>query len=324
MKKNIRVIATEEHFESPFDDASFAQKNEQQRTEEAIKMGAKHIADMDAAGVDIQVLTPGSANRKYLVGKEDIDYTANTNRFLYEMVKHYPGRLEGFAIVPMSDPEAAADELVRAVTEYGFKGLQLNSNINGSYLDNPSLEPIFKQAAKLDIPIYLHPALPSKDLFNMLYASDSYSKELAGMMSRAGWGWHIETGLSLLRLVMSGLFDRYNTLQIMVGHMGEALPFMLPRIETRLSKQLTKLDRSVSEYLRGNVHYTFGGFNFLPTFINLYMQMGADRIIYSTDYPHADQIESVNFLHNLPICEADIHRIAYKNAEKLLKISQKS
>ena len=319
MRDGIRIIATEEHFPSPYGDASFAQKSEQERVEEAVKMGKEHIAAMDSTGVDVQVLSPGS-NRKHSVGKEDIDFCANTNRFLYDVVRHNPGRLEGFAIVPMSEPEAAAAELNHAVTNYGFKGLLMNSNANGKFLDDPKYTPIFAEVARLGVPIYLHPCPPGKDLFDILYAGN-YSQEVAARMSTPGWGWHIETATSLLRLVMSGLFDRYPKLQIIIGHMGEAIPFMLPRMNRRLTQDLTKLDRTIFEYYRENVHYTFGGFNYTPTFLNLYMQMGVDRIMFSTDYPHDDPNNpGVDFLFSLPICPADRNRIAYQNAEILLNI----
>ena len=319
MKDNIRIIATEEHFAPPHNDPSFALKSEQERLETAINLGKEHIATMDPRGIDVRVLSPGTYGRRRLVGKDDIEFCANTNRFLYDIVRHNPGRLEGFAIVPMSDPDSAAAELNHAVKNYGFKGLQLTANVHGKYMDDPKYLPIFDEVNKLGLPIYIHPCPPGKELFDVLYAGN-YSDEVATAMSRPGWGWHIEVAVSLMRLVMSGLFDRYPKLQIIVGHMGEAIPFMLPRMNRRLSQDLTKLDRSVPEYYRENVYYTFGGFNYTPCFLNLYSQMGADRIMFSTDYPHDQHVDAVEFLFNLPICPADRNRIAYENAEKLIKI----
>jgi len=317
MKDNMRIIATEEHFAPPSNEEAFAQKSEQERVEEAVITGQKHVAAMDAVGIDVQVLMPSSVHRKTLLGKEDIEFCENTNSYLYDMVRHNPGRLEGFAIVPLSDPEAAAAELGRTVAEYGFKGVMLASNVGGKYLDDPKYTPIFEQAVKLDVPVYLHPATASKELFELLYAGN-YSNDVATLLSRSGWGWHIETGLSLVRLIMSGLFDRYKSLNVIVGHLGEAVPFMLQRMELRLPQQLTKLERTIAEYLRENVFYTFGGFNYLPPFLNLYMEMGADRIMFSADYPHNKEDVAVDFLMNLPISDADRRRIAHENAERLI------
>ena len=323
MRDNVRIIAIEEHFDPPHNDEAFALKSEEERVQAAINVGKEHIAAMDSRGVDVRVLSPGPTGRKILTGKDNIEFCANTNRFLYDIVRHNPGRLEGLAIVPMSDPAAAAAELNHAVKNYGFKGLFMTANVDGKYMDDPKYLPIFGEAAELGVPIYLHPFAPGKELFNLLYAGN-YPDEVADMMARPGWGWHIEVAVSLMRLVMSGLFDRYPKLQIIVGHMGEAIPFMLPRMDRRLSQDLTKLDRSVLEYYRENVYYTFGGFNFTPNFLNLYSQMGADRIIFSTDYPYDQDVDAVEFLLGLPICPADRNRIAHENAEKLMKIPSKA
>ena len=146
----------------------------------------------------------------------------------------------------------------------------------------------------------------------------NFSAEVSTWLSGAGWGWHIETGTHVLRLILSGAFDRYPSLQIIIGHLGEALPFMLPRIDEILSTELTKLHRPTGAYLRENLHYTISGFNFLPPFRDLLNEVGVDRIMFSADYPFGSMTEAHTFLDQLPVSPADRERIAHGNAEALM------
>jgi uncharacterized protein len=144
--------------------------------------------------------------------------------------------------------------------------------------------------------------------------------EVAGVLATAAWGWHIDTAVHVLRLILSGALDRYPRLQLVIGHLGETLPFMLPRLERALPTELTRLDRPVSAYLRENVHYTFSGFNWTPAFLDLLLQVGADRIMFSTDHPYASMTQAHAFLDRLPVSPADKERIAHGNAERLLRL----
>jgi predicted TIM-barrel fold metal-dependent hydrolase len=137
------------------------------------------------------------------------------------------------------------------------------------------------------------------------------------MLAGAGWGWHIETAIHVIRVILAGVFDRYPKLQIVIGHMGEALPFMLQRLDV-MPMAMTQLDRPISAYLRENVHYTFSGFNFTPTFLDLLLQVGVDRIMFSTDYPYASMADARAFLDKLPVSSVDQARVAHGNAERLL------
>jgi hypothetical protein len=133
----------------------------------------------------------------------------------------------------------------------------------------------------------------------------------------AGWGWHIETAVHVLRMILGGAFDRYPELQLIIGHMGEGLPFMQSRVDI-MTTRVTGLKRPISAYLRENVHYTFSGFNFTPTFLDLLLQVGIDRIMFSADYPYGSMAQARAFLDQLPVCAADKERIAHGNAERLL------
>lgn len=139
---------------------------------------------------------------------------------------------------------------------------------------------------------------------------------VADMLSGAGWGWHIETAVHVIRIILGGVFDQYPTLQLVIGHMGETIPFMLQRLDV-MPVAMTKLNRPISSYLRENVHYTFSGFNFTPTFLDLFLQVGVDRIMFSADYPYASMAQARAFLDQLPVSTGDRERIAHGNAEQL-------
>jgi hypothetical protein len=248
---------------------------------------------------------------------EAVALARDTNDTLAQAVRRYPDRLAGFAALPTADPDAAADELKRAVAEHGFKGALINGHSRGRYLDDKFFWPILARAEALQVPLYLHPTPPPPSTITDLYAGN-YGPQIAGVLATAAWGWHIDTAIHVLRLILSGAFDHYPDLQLVIGHMGETLPFMLPRLERAMPTQLTNLDRPVSAYLRENVHYTFSGFNWTPAFLDLLLQVGTDRIMFSTDYPYASMTEARSFLDQLPVSPADKERIAHGNAERLL------
>jgi len=327
MSEKIKLIATEEHFHPPTyltdpeikatikNDADLARI----RTEHAHEFAKERVAKMDAGGIDKEILLAGLAQLGDLTGDEEVKIASELNKFLLEIIKSSPGRFEGFVTVPTSVPEAAVEEISLAITEYGFKGVLLFANLHGRYLDDMFFDPILKKTDSMGVPIYLHPTPPSQIVFDTLYAGN-YPKEVSQRFSTAGWGWHIEVAVHLLRATFSGVFDRYPKLQFIIGHLGEALPYMLQRLDSRIPQKVSKLERPISAYLRENVYYTISGWNFLPSFLTMYMQVGADRIMFSVDTPNADMIETANFLNNLPICDTDKRRIGYENAEKLLKI----
>jgi uncharacterized protein len=273
---------------------------------------------MNAAGLDVQVLLLTSPGVEQLDADEAVALARETNDGLAEAVRRHPGRFAGFAALPTAAP-GAADELERAVRGHGFVGALINGHARERYLDDSFFWPILERAETLGVPIYLHPTPPPLPVVEVSYAGN-YAPGVTALLATAAWGWHIETATHVLRLVLSGAFDRYSGLQLVVGHMGEALPFMLPRLEMALPVEATKLDRPVGDYLRENVHYTFGGFNWTQAFLDLVLQVGVDRIMFSTDHPYASMSEARAFLDGLPVSPADKERIAHGNAEHLLRL----
>jgi len=276
------------------------------------------IAAMDAAGIDVQVLSLTFPGVEQLDAAEAVAFARETNDLLAEAVRRHPSRFAGFAALPTAAPEAA-EELERMVREHGFKGALINGHTQGRYLDDRFFWAILQRAEALGVPIYLHPTPPPRPVIEASYTGN-YAPGVTAGLATAAWGWHIETATHVLRLILGGAFDRYPGLQLVVGHMGEALPFMLPRLEMALPVEATKLDRPVGDYLRENVHYTFGGFNWTQAFLDLVLQVGVDRIMFSTDHPYASMSEARAFLDGLPVSPADKKRIAHGNAEHLLRL----
>jgi predicted TIM-barrel fold metal-dependent hydrolase len=331
-EKTLRTITLEEHYATPeFIEGpgrELAERAWQRRSagpvgahliEQLLDLDELRIADMDAAGIDVQVLSLNAPGVEQLDADAAQALARQSNDALAQAIARHPQRLAGFAALPTQAPESAAAELERCVRELGFKGAMINGHTRGRYLDDPFFWPILARAEALDVPIYLHPTPPPQAVIDVSYTGN-FPAEVTSQLAAAGWGWHIETAIHVLRIILSGAFDRYPRLQLVIGHMGEALPFMLPRLDHNLPTQLTKLQRPVGDYLRENLYYTFSGFNFNPNFIDLLFQVGVDRIMFSADYPYASMAAARNFLEQLPLSPADRQRIAHGNAENLLRM----
>jgi predicted TIM-barrel fold metal-dependent hydrolase len=320
----IRTITLEEHFATPaFLKGPGARIKERpqvaQLLDQLCDLGERRIADMDAAGIDVQILSLTAPGVDQLDATEAVKLAHETNDILADAVRRHPSRFAGFATLPTASPETAADELDRTVREHSFKGAVINGHIRGRYLDDQFFWPILERAEALQVPLYLHPTPPPRPVIEASYAGN-YTAEVTDWLATSAWGWHIETAIHTLRLILSGAFDRYPRLQLVIGHLGEALPFMLPRIDSKLPMAVTKLHRPISAYLRENLHYTISGFNFTTTFLDLFLEVGANRIMFSADYPFGSMSQARTFLDQLPVSPADKVRIAHGNAELLLRL----
>jgi predicted TIM-barrel fold metal-dependent hydrolase len=323
----MRTIALEEHFAT----AAYLEGPARRLKEQAERAGERfaaliaqlvdvddgRVAAMDAAGVDVQALSLTSPGVEQLSLEEAKSFARSTNAALAQAIRRHPTRFFGLAALPIADPPAAVAELERVVGEHGFKGVVINGHHRGRYLDDRFFWPVLAQAERLKLPIYLHPTQPPQPVIDAWFGG---LEPLVGeMMAGAGWGWHIETALHVLRMIVGGVFDAHPELQIVVGHMGETLPFMLQRVDV-MAPAMTKLKKPISAYLRENVHYTFSGFNFLPTFLELLLQVGVDRIMFSADHPYQSMAEARAFLDRAPVSDGDRRRIAHGNAEHLFGI----
>src|SRR6266700_2390631 len=323
----MRTIAIEEHFlASGFREAlqrSVAGSNgglPPQLETKLADLGSNRLKDMDAGGIDLQVLSHTVTGMDALPADEDVRLAQQANDQLAETIATHLSRFAGFATLPMTNPDAAAVELERAVRSLGMKGAAINGTTNGRFLDDPAFLPILERAVALDVPIYIHPGIPPAPVREAYYAGFDPAVNFA--LSTGGWGWHSETGIHALRLILSGVFDRLPGLQIIIGHMGEMLPFMLARINNVFSPLTKQLQRSVPEYFLQNFHITTSGFFTEPPLLLLLQIVGADRIIFSVDYPFSTNEQGRAFLTSASISPADKEKISHLNAERLLKIAE--
>jgi hypothetical protein len=324
----MRTITVEEHFTPPgFLDGPGRELKESflrfgprglKLIEQLGDLGGKRLAEMDAAGIDMQVLSINAPGTEQLEAADSLSVASEANACLADAVKKHSTRFAGLAALPTGVPDKAAAEFERAVRQDGFKGALINGHVRGRYLDDKFFWPIFECAEALDVPIYLHPTRPPQPVIDALYGG--FSPQVSYVFSASGWGWHIETAIHVIRLILGGVFDRFPKLQIVIGHLGEGLPFMQPRLDRNFPTALTKLQRSLGDYLRQNIHYTFGGFNFPATFLDLLLEVGPERIMFSVDHPYGSMAQARAFLEQLPVSAADQERIAHGNAEKLFSL----
>jgi predicted TIM-barrel fold metal-dependent hydrolase len=288
----------------------------QAQRDKLFDVGKDRIADMDAAGIDMQVLSlSGSLDR--LDPAIATALARDTNDKLAVAVRAHPDRFAAFATLALQEPEKAALEFERCVRQFGFKGALVNGTSNGLFLDHPRFTPFFETAQALDVPVYLHPAPPPEEVRKAYFGG--LPANLGFVLSTAGWGWHAETGMHCLRLIVSGLFDRFPRLKIIIGHMGEALPFYIARADAFLAQSATHLKLGVSEYFHENFYITTSGCFSLPPFLCALQVAGADRILFSVDYPYNSNAMGRAFLDALPVSAEDRAKISHRNAERLLK-----
>jgi uncharacterized protein len=323
----MQTITLEEHYATPAflegpgrklkENAKAVGSPSAKIVEKLCEVGEKRVEEMDAAGIDVQVLSLTAPGTEQLEADDAVTAAREANDFLSNATKKYPRRFAGFAALPTAAPDEAAAELECTVREYGFKGAMINGHSRGRYLDDKFFWPILERAVGLNVPIYLHPTQPPQPVIDASYGG--FSPIVTEMLIGPGWGWHIETAIHVIRMILGGVFDEFSKLQIVIGHMGEALPFMLPRFDV-MPVAVTKLKRPIAAYLRENVHYTFSGFNFTPNFLNLILQVGVERIMFSADHPYASMAQAREFLDRLPVSPTDRERIAHGNAEQLFRM----
>jgi predicted TIM-barrel fold metal-dependent hydrolase len=285
-----------------------------------VDIGEGRIAAMDEGGVDFQVLSLASMGLDALSADEATPLVRDVNDELAAAVKAHPKRLGGFAALAMKDPASAAVELERCVSELGLCGALLDGTTDGLFLDDPRFLPVFEAAAHLGVPIYLHPAPPPEPVGHAYYSG--LPDGLGYMLSIAGWGWHAETGLHTLRLIVSGLFDRLPGLQVIIGHMGEGLPYALARSSGILSRAATDLRQPVADYFQTNLHITTSGYFTLPPLRCALDVVGIERLLFSVDYPFSPNTHGQTFLETVPalLGPEDIAKLASGNAERLLRL----
>jgi len=288
---------------------------------EAVKLaddlGDGRIRHMDEHGIDMQIVSYSSPIQ--LVPQEEaVTIARAANDRLAAAVAANPSRLRGFAALPWQNPHAAVDELDRATGELGLRGVMLAGRPGETFLDDGRYAPVLQRLNDLGLPLYLHPFYPLPQVQQAYYAG--FRPEVSAMFSLGGWGWHHEAGIHVLRLILSGVFERYRDLQVISGHWGEMVPFYLQRLDDLLPPKLTGLSTTITDTYRNHVWVTPSGMFNEPHFEFIRAVIGIDRLIWSVDYPYLSLDGTRKFLDNLPITEDEAHQLAHRNAERLFRL----
>jgi len=321
----MRTVGTEEHFvsdavlaawQSQAPAAGHASVPPGEMGERLREVGARRIAAMDEAGLDVQVISLTSPGLHDLPAPEAERLAVETNDRIAELVAEHPDRLQGFATLAMPAPEAAARELERAVTELGLQGALLFGRTGERNLDHPDNWPIFEAAASLKAPLYIHPQVPQLRVREALYSGfgDGVDQAFASF----GIGWHYETGVQFLRLALGGVFDRFPDLQVLLGHWGEVVLFYLDRSDGLA--EMAGLPRRFSEYARQNAYVTAGGVyseRYLRWAVDV---IGIERVLFATDYPYRPGPAGgvTHFLASAGLSEEEQERVASGNWDALV------
>lgn len=277
------------------------------------------LADMDKYGITKQILSAPVCSG-LLSKREAAAVVRDSNDELAQVVKAHPDRFGAFAVLPWSDPASAAKELERAINELGFQGAILAGRPTGKnvFLDDKQFAPILEAAEALKAPIYVHPVAPMTAVQKCYY--DGLGDQLSARLSLYGWGWHHEAGIQVLRMILSGAFEKFPNFQLITGHWGEMVPFFLSRLDQALPQSVTKLNRTITETFRQNIYVTPSGIFDYPQLKFCVEVLGADRIIHSVDFPFIGNEGAVSFIENAPVSQDEKEKIAYRNAQRLLNL----
>jgi predicted TIM-barrel fold metal-dependent hydrolase len=278
-----------------------------------LSLNEERIEAMDEAGIDVQILSLSEPSVELFDPPIGTALAKSTNDRLAEAINTYPGRFMGFAALAPQDPAEAVKELTRAVMELGFVGWLTHSNFGDTYLDHEMYWPILEQAEALNVPIYIHPSFPA------ITQLHDYGFALAG----APFGFQFETAMCLMRMILNGVFDRFPNLNIILGHFGEALPFLMERIDFPFVRpwfapqERPKIQRKPSDVLRENLFVTTSGRFYEPAFRCTVEALGTDRVLFGTDHPYETMSDGVEFIESVTLSQEDKQKIYHLNAARL-------
>jgi predicted TIM-barrel fold metal-dependent hydrolase len=310
-----KVITIEEHFWTPeLRDATGVKKSisHPEITKRLEDFGELRLREMDEGGIDMQVLSENAPAAQGLDPESSIRLARMSNDLLYRATQAHPDRFAGFAALPTPDPKAAAEELERCVTKLGFKGAMIMGLTRGRFLDEKEFWPIFERAVALDVPMYFHPAWAHQAVV------EAYYKPYLSLTG-AGLGFTIETMTQAVRIIVSGLLDKYPNLKIILGHLGEALPFLMWRTDSALPR-FQKMPKLFTEYMKQNFWVTTSGAFQHSALACTIAELGAERVLYSVDWPFQTNKEGRDFMETAPISARDRELIYGENVRKLLKL----
>jgi uncharacterized protein len=328
----MRVVALEEHFTVPavvrrIDPGAISRRGFQPRKAPTSganplallpEIGELRLKSMDEAGITMQVLSGTGPGPDLVPGPDGVAMARELNDHLAEAIAGHPDRFAGFAVLPMQSPDVCAAELVRAVKELRFVGALINGTTEGRFLDHPCFDALLAAAVELDVPIYIHPHLPPEPVRRAYYSD--LQPGAGRVLESAAWGWHSETAIHVLRMVLAGTLDRHPRLKLVIGHMGEMLPVMLARIDEVSALDIEHLNRPISRAILDQVWLTTSGIFSEPPFLAALLTFGIDRIMFSVDYPYAPNARGRDFLDGISLTADDMAKLTHRNADALLKL----
>ena len=319
MFKSMKVVALEEHYW----DAELIERTKDRALSRDDEMRRRlqdfdtvRIEHMDRTGIDYQVLSHAAPSGQHVFGADAADLVRRVNDRLAEGVARRPDRLGAFAALPTAMPDAAADELERCVRDLGMKGAMIHGPTGEKFIDGKEFWPIFERAEALDVPIYLHPATPLRSVVDAYYKD--YMKAFPTVIS-AGWGFTVETATTAIRLILSGMFEKYPKTKIILGHFGESIPFLLWRIDQALSRPGQE-DIKFRETFTRNFWLTSSGNFSTPGLLCCAQEMGMDKLMFSVDWPYVANEDGMDWIRTLQMNEDDMRKFLGGNAQRLLKI----
>ena len=294
-----------------------AQTDGGQLSQRLLDVDDERLRIMDEAGIDVHLLALTSTGVQALETELAVSIATLGNDRLAAAIARHPDRYAGLATIAPQDPKRAVREMERAIKKLKLGGVMINSHTNGEYLDESKYWPILEAAAGLGVPIYIHPRSPSPAM------AQPYRKY---HLEHAIWGYAVETGLHAVRLIMSGVFDAYPTLKIVIGHMGENIPYALYRMDWMHARATVAMDRpklklTPSEYFKRNFMITTSGVNWHAPLKFCIEVLGADNIMWAVDYPYQETHEAVRFMNEAPIPDEQKAKIFHRNAERVFRIS---
>jgi uncharacterized protein len=327
----MRIVTLEEHVSFPEMTAHLPEEIQKSRQQSAAALhmeskladiSGERLSSIKECNISRQVLSVENTDVYLLPDHLAPTFAAKYNDLIADKIKPYPEVFTAFALLPMTTPKAAADELERTVKTYGFRGAMIKGLINGEFLDAPKFAPIFKRAEKLGVPIYIHPGIPPQGVIDAYYSNVGETTGPNEAIACYGWGWHSETAIHILRLLSAGIFDTYPELKIIIGHMGEMLPMMWTRSNRVFQPgNAGKNKRTLIDTFREQLYITTSGFFTQPPLQLALETIGIDNILFSVDYPFSSNQMGIDFLNNIQLPQEQLAKIAHQNADKLLKLT---
>lgn len=283
------------------------------------ELGERRVKELDKAGIDMEVLSYPNATQ-WLTGSQAIELAQEANDRLAQTIKSYPERFSAFATLPLSDPKEAAHELERCLCGLNFRGALISGRpqTKNIFLDDEIYYPVWKVLTKYDLPVYIHPNFTSAGVCDAYYSG--FKQGVSSVLSVYGFGWHLEAGIQVLRMILAGVFEKFPGLKVISGHWGEVVPYYMARLDQMLSASVTGLPENISSYYREHVWVTPAGIYDYDNLLFCIAKFGINHLIFATDFPYVPLAGARPFIENAPISEEDKSLFAYANAERLLRL----